>query len=431
MTAVFQTEILTASVEFLERPFIKPLQLSTGLITEITEARATVTVRVNGREATGAGNIYLSDLWAWPEPALSHEKRDKVLRDYTQRIADNFKEFCGGESHHPLELGLRLHDALEPAEEFSDNGTNYVLPALAKSMCASPFDAALHDAVGIALEKTAFDFYEEAGALPTADKYLGGNACDAIHRALQPAQPALDAWLVVGAKDDLETVVAPWVRERGYRCFKLKVLGQDNAADAARTAEVFRAVRKFGVENPRLSVDSNEANPDVDAVLEYLELLRDTDAEAFAALEYLEQPTGRDITKAAFDWSAVTQLKPVLLDEGLTSLELLATAEEQGWSGLALKTCKGHSFTLVAAAWANERNLLLAMQDLTNPGLSAVHSALLASHLHTFNGIELNSPQYTPSANDAWLPRLASLIEPRDGSHRIPEEKYFGLGSGL
>lgn len=431
MTDVFQTKILNATVEFLERPFIKPLQLSTGLITEITEARATVTVKVGDREATGSGNIYLSDLWAWPEPALSHEKRDKVLRDYTQRIADNFKKLCGGEDHHPLELGLRLHDALEPVEEFSDNGISYSLPALAKAMCASPFDAALHDAVGIALEKTAFDLYEEAGALPSADKYLNGDACGAIRRALQPALPALDAWLVVGAKDDLETVVAPWVQERGYRCFKLKVLGQDNAADAARTAEVFRAVRRFGAENPRLSVDSNEANPDPNSVREYLELLRATDTEAFEALEYLEQPTARDITKAAFDWSEITQLKPVLLDEGLTSLDLLATAEAQGWSGLALKTCKGHSFTLVAAAWARERDLLLAMQDLTNPGLSAIHSALLASRLHTFNGIELNSPQYTPSANDAWLPRLSSLIEPRDGSHRLPTEKYFGLGSRL
>ena len=35
-----RTEILEAAVDFFDRPFRKPLQLSSGLITEITEARA-------------------------------------------------------------------------------------------------------------------------------------------------------------------------------------------------------------------------------------------------------------------------------------------------------------------------------------------------------------------------------------------------------
>ncbi len=428
----YQTQILEAKVEYLDRPFIKPLQLSTGLITEITEARASVTAEVNGKQATGYGSIYLSDLWAWPLPALSHDQRDKVLRGFTQRIADNLWEFCGNQPQHPLELGLRLHNSIHHEQvEHADGDTAYAVPMLAKAMCASPFDAALHDAVGIALEKNAFDFYDEPVAIPAADPYFNGDAAGAIARTLQQPLPALDAWLVVGAKDDLETVVAPWVRDRGYRCFKLKILGQDNAADVARTVDVYRAVRSFGAQNPRLSIDSNEANPSADAVLDYLEQLRAADSEAYEALEYLEQPTGRDITLAAFDWSTVNQLKPVLLDEGLTSLELLNTAAEQGWSGLALKTCKGHSFALVAAAWAHERGLKLAMQDLTNPGLSAIHSALFASRVNAFNGVELNSPQYTPAANADWLPRLSALLEPRDGQHRIPEQPYFGLGSSL
>ena len=40
-----KTRILHAEVEFFQRSLSKPLQLSTGLITEVTEARATVTVR--------------------------------------------------------------------------------------------------------------------------------------------------------------------------------------------------------------------------------------------------------------------------------------------------------------------------------------------------------------------------------------------------
>ena len=167
-------------------------------------------------------------------------------------------------------------------------------------------------------------------------------------------------------------------------------------------------------------MDTNEANPDAASVLDYLERLRSLDAEAFAALEYFEQPTARDILAHPNDWRPVTRLKPVLLDEGLTSLDILPEAVEQGWSGLALKTCKGHSFALVAAAWAREHGMPIALQDLTNPGYSMIHAALFAAHLPTVNGVELNSPQYTPDANSEWLPRLAGLFEPRDGLHRLP-----------
>ncbi len=49
------------------------------------------------------------------------------------------------------------------------------------------------------------------------------------------------------------------MRRRGYRCFKLKILGKDNAADAARTVEVYRALKRFGVElnSPQYMPDAN------------------------------------------------------------------------------------------------------------------------------------------------------------------------------
>ena len=96
--------------------------------------------------------------------------------------------------------------------------------------------------------------------------------------------------------------MAPAVQERGYFCFKVKIGGHDNGADAARTIEVFRMARELGIDHPRLTVDSNEANPDAASVLEYLELIEANDREALDAIEYLEQPTGRDITKHAYDW---------------------------------------------------------------------------------------------------------------------------------
>jgi L-alanine-DL-glutamate epimerase-like enolase superfamily enzyme len=249
---------------------------------------------------------------------------------------------------------------------------------------------------------------------------------------LTPPRARFDCWLIVSRGDSFgDDGVAPWVRERGYHAFKVKILGKDNADDARRTADVYQAVRALGVDRPRLTVDSNEANANSDSVLDYLERLRSIDAEAFAALEYLEQPTARDIVANPNDWREVTRLKPVLLDEGLTSFDILPIARDQGWSGLALKTCKGHSFALLVAAWAHELGMTIALQDLTNPGLSAIHAALFAAHVPTVNGVELNSPQDTPAANAEWLPRLNSVLDPRNGSHTLPNATPPGLGSTL
>lgn len=421
-----RARILESKVEYFHQPFLKPLQISSGKITEITEARAEVRVVVDGKEAVGRGSIYLSDLWAWPEPSLTHDQRDAVLRELCDHINASLWDLCGAEPEHPMELGLRLHNSL--CHNAPPDGPSI----LARAMCASPFDAAIHDAVGIALGRSAFDFYHQHSPIPTGDAlFSGGSACGAVSAALKkPPRTEFDCWLIVSRGDSFgEDGVAPWIRERGYRAFKVKILGKDNADDAGRTAEVYRAVKDMGVAAPRLTVDSNEANPNADSVLDYLDRLRAIDPQAFEALEYLEQPTARDILANPNDWREVTSLKPVLLDEGLTSFDILPVAQEQGWSGLALKTCKGHSFALLAAAWASERGMMISLQDLTNPGLSAIHAALFAAHIPTSNGVELNSPQYTPAANSEWLPRLGSLLEPRDGSHRLPEAAPPGLGS--
>ncbi len=421
-----KTRIVESKVEYFHQPFLKPLQISSGKITEITEARAEVRVMVDGKEAVGRGAIYLSDLWAWPEPSLTHDQRDAVLRDLCDQVNANLWDLCGSEPEHPMELGLRLHNSL--CHDAPTDGPSI----LARAMCASPFDAAIHDAVGVALGRSAFDFYSEPADIPNGDGLFEcGSACKAVERMLlRPPRIEFDCWLIVSRGDSFgDDGVAPWVRDRGYHAFKVKILGKDNADDAGRTAEVYQAVKELGVAKPRLTVDSNEANPNSDSVLDYLERLRSIDAEAFDALEYLEQPTARDIVANPNDWSKVTRLKPVLLDEGLTSFNILQVARNQGWSGLALKTCKGHSFALLAAAWAYERGMTIALQDLTNPGLSAIHAALFAAHVPTVNGVELNSPQYTPAANEEWLPRLAGLLSPTDGSHALSDATPLGLGS--
>lgn len=395
--------------------------LSSGSIDRLTEAQVSVTIKSSAGETVGANSIYLSDLWAWPDPKFTHEQRDATLRHTCEQIAEQLPALVGDEAAHPLELGLRLHESVCNRSD--------TMPVLALAMCLSPFDAAIHDAMGKAMGVSAMRLYDVAAPTSADGWFKGGSAVAAIRATLRARpQDRLPAWLIVGKNDDLEHDVRPWFDKQGYRCFKLKPSGRDVSEDVTRTTEVARAAMAWGC-TPRLSVDANEACPDAEFVLEYLRALQRHDAWVFDRLEYLEQPTARDIMAHSYDWRPVEQLKPVLLDEGLTSLDLLPLALEQGWSGFALKTCKGHSFALVTAAWAREHGLSVALQDLTNPGAAAVHAALFAAHMPTINGVELNSPQFTPAANELYQPDWPGLFNVCDGEHRIAHPGISGLGA--
>jgi len=420
-------EILDAEISFRRQRLPTPLRLSSGVIEELTQATATVTGESGGRRTIGRGTVYLSDLWAWPDAALSNDVRDAALRKLCERLAAEIPRRFQNVACHPLELGLRVH-RLACHELAMDPNP----PELARAMCASPFDAAIHDAAGAALGISAFAFYQEHAELPTADKYFPGTgACRAIADMIRSPRCELPAWYVVGIDEPLESTLAPAIRRHGYSCFKLKLTGRDNRVDVARTVEVYRLAKAAGLSQVRLTVDTNEANSSVESVFDYLELLEAADAKAFEALEYLEQPTSRDIRKHAFDWRPVTKRKPVLLDEGLTDPDIFEEALRQGYSGLALKTCKGHSMLLTCAAWAHQHGMIISLQDLTNPGISLIHAALVGAHLPTINGAELNSPQFTPDANRDFVERLPALFEPRNGVHRLPQTIPTGLGSNL
>ena len=425
MSQTLHTEVLHAQVEFIDRPFIKPLQISSGTCEEITEARVFVEVRVDGRTGSGIGSVYLSDVWSWPQGGQTHQEKDFQMRALCLEIATELPRWSRPATH-PLELGLQLHD------QVCHGAGHERFPLLARAVCLSPFDAAIHDAVGHALGRSAFTFYDEPVSLPQADRIFGGaSASDLIRRTLKHPVTALDAWWVIGAAENIAAAFGSAVREGGHRCYKIRLQGKSLDEDVARIIAVFDLVRELGVADPRLSLDANEAYAHVDHPLHLLTRLRAERPDAFDAVTYLEQPTHRDIARYPYDWKNVTALKPVLLDEGLTDLALLPLVEAQGWSGLALKTCKGHSFTLVAAAWARARGMPVAMQDLTNPGYAAIHSFLTAAHLETINGVELNSPQYTPAANSEWLPRRADLFEVRNGKHHLDARAFVGLGSDL
>jgi L-alanine-DL-glutamate epimerase-like enolase superfamily enzyme len=136
----------------------------------------------------------------------------------------------------------------------------------------------------------------------------------------------------------------------------------------------------------------------------------------FDRIQYVEQPTGRDLKANRQNvMHEAAKLRPVVIDESLTELEALHMAREMGYSGTALKACKGQAQALLMGAAAQKYKMFLCVQDLTCPGASLIHSAGLAAHVPGVAAIEANSRQYVPAANKGWDKRFPGIFDVRDG----------------
>jgi hypothetical protein len=124
-----------------------------------------------------------------------------------------------------------------------------------------------------------------------------------------------------------------------------------------------------------------------------------------------------------------SSLKPVVIDESLVDLESLELAKEMGYTGAALKACKGQTQSLLMAAAARRMGMFLCVQDLTCPGASLVHSASLAAHIPGMAAIEANARQYMPAANMGWEVTHPGLFRVTDGMVTTAGLNGPGLGA--
>jgi hypothetical protein len=86
-----------------------------------------------------------------------------------------------------------------------------------------------------------------------------------------------------------------------------------------------------------------------------------------------------------------------------------------GYTGVALKACKGQSQTLLMAAAAQKYKMFRCVQDLTCPGAALIHSVGIAARIPDAAAVEANARQYVPSASKAWEKRFPGIFNVRDG----------------
>jgi L-alanine-DL-glutamate epimerase-like enolase superfamily enzyme len=403
----------------------------------------------DGRVAHGFGSMPLANTWAFPSRELTFNQTQDAMRALSERLAEVCRAF--DEFGHPIELGVELEELfLKAAAEVNrESQLLQPIPKLCTLVCGSPFDAALHDAFGKMLGQNCYHTYSRelmnhdlstwlgrdfAGEYPDAYVRREPQARMPLYHLVGALDPLDDGELTQPVGDGLPETLPQWIHYNGLTHLKIKLNGDDLNWDLERIIKVDRVTietqRERGVTDWHYSLDFNERCQSVDYLVEMMRKLRERTPQGFDRVQYIEQPTARDLKAHPENrMHEAAKLKPVVIDESLTDLESLLLARELGYTGAALKACKGQSQSLLMAAAAQKMGMFLCVQDLSCPGASLIHSAGIAAHVPGVAAIESNSRQYCPVANDGWRDRFPGIFEVRDGSMNTSCLNGLGLGA--
>ncbi len=414
----------------------------------LLNARVRVSDR-EGKSAEGFGCMTMGNVWSWKTQRYGYEETLAVMKTLAERAQATMAAYR--EYGHPIELNAELEpvwmrDAEALAKELR---LSEAIPKLCTLVTTSPFDAALHDAYGKLHGRSAWACYGQEFMNYDLSRYLGTEFAgqypdryvEAVPKPSMPifhnvglGDPVLPLERKTPLKDGLPELLEEWIRADGITHIKIKMRGGDEQWDLERILAVdavASSVKKSEAQ-PVLfySLDFNEQARDVEYVLMFLRKLKERNALAFERVQYLEQPTSRDLRQDLGNrMHEAAKLRPVVIDEALTDVETLRMAEEMGYTGCALKACKGQSHTVVIASLARARKLFLSVQDLTCPGAAFIHSAAIAAHVPGVTAIEANGRQYVPSANAGWKDRFPGLFTVREGQIATSEIRGHGLGA--
>ena len=434
MTTIKVKEV---EVYFEDFSYRTPMKFRATVVDQVTLLNVRVRVESQGRAgATGFGSMTLGNVWSYPSATLTYQQTLDAMKDLARKFA-GMVEHLNAEAD-PLELNHLLESQYFNAAPG--------IPPLCTLVVASAFDAAIHDAFGKTIGASCYRLYGRDFIRHDLSRYLDYQfEGEYLDRYVSPEpRPSLHVYHLVGALDplseaDLKTPVADgwpetlqdWVRAEGVDHIKIKLDGGDLAWDVDRVLSVDRVLNEIRPNNGwRYSLDFNERCENADYVLECFARLKESAPRAFHRVQYIEQPTNRDLNAPGTpDMHEAAKIKPVVIDESLTDYLSLVRARELGYSGVALKACKGQSNALLMGAAAQKFKMFTCMQDLTCPGASLLQSVSLAAHIPPIHAVESNGRQYLPAANRTWENRFPGIFHVQEG--KFQTASLYGPGLGI
>ena len=402
-----------------------------------------------GKSAEGGASMSLGNVWSFPAPGVDYDVTLGAMKSLTEKIAHITRGFTA--YAHPLDVNYALEpEYLKAAAEVTrEMKLPLPVPKLCVLVTASPVDAAIHDAFGKLHGRSSYtvcgqDFVRNDLAHYLNRDFRGEYLDQYIARKPAPrvrmyhsvgASDALSAGEVKKAVGDgLPETLEEWIPYNGVTAIKIKLNGADLGWDVDRVAAVDRvttaAQAKRGFRDWVYSLDFNERCPNVQYVLDFERQLKGKAASAFERVQYIEQPTARDLAaNRRSTMFEAAKLRPVVIDESLTGLDTLLLAREMGYTGVALKACKGQTGSLLMAAAAQKYKMFRCVQDLTCPGAALVHSVGIAAYVPGTSALEANARQYVPAANAGWEKKFPGIFIVRDGWMRTDGLDGIGLGT--
>ncbi|HJZ91050.1 MAG TPA: mandelate racemase/muconate lactonizing enzyme family protein [Gemmataceae bacterium] len=447
-----QSHIRIKDVHLSHEDFLyrTPIKFGGVAVDRVTIANVDMDVETRaGTVARGFGSMPIGNVWAYPSRSMTYDQTLAAMRAVTERVATVYARYR--EFGHPIDITYALeHQYLKEADDVGKRlGVADPIPVLATLVCASPFDAALHDAFGKAQGLNCYSTYGPEFMANDLGHYLGPEfAGRRLHEFVSTkAKPRMPLYHLVGALDPLTAAdvkqpvgdglpetLADWIPFNGLTHLKIKLNGDDLGWDVERVVGVNRVAEeqqaKRSVTIWFYSLDFNERCPNVAYLLEFLQRVAERTPRGFDRIQYIEQPTRRDLkADRANVMHEAARLRPIVIDESLIDLESLRLAKEMGYTGAALKACKGQTQSLLMAAAAKSDGMFLCVQDLSCPGASLIHSAGLAAHVPGIVAIESNSRQYCPVANSPWEPRFPGMFRITEGTMETALLDGPGLGA--
>lgn len=427
-----------------------PIKFGGTVVDKVTLLNVNCVVKTAaGKTAKGFSSMPLGNVWSFPSKTMPYEKTlnaMKVLSDRVAAITRAYKEYG-----HPIDLNHALEpEYLRSADIVSrELRLEEAIPKLCTLVVASPFDAAIHDAFGKLHNRSTYQTYGPDLMRHDLSHYIGSEfKGEYLEKyVLKTPKPAMPLYHLVGAVDPivesdiqkrigdgLPETLPEWINHNGLTHIKIKLNGEDLKWDIERVLRVDQVAtqtqEKRGVAKWNYSLDFNEKCPNVGYLMDMMRTIKSKAPAGFERVQYIEQPTKRDLkADRANVMHEAAKLKPVVIDESLTDKEMLMLAREMGYSGTALKACKGQGQALLMAAVAQKYKMFLCVQDLTCPGASLIHSAGLAAHVPGVAAIEANARQYVPIANKGWDKRFPGIFVVKDGMMKTGVLKGPGLSA--
>jgi hypothetical protein len=418
-----------------------PFRFGVVTLTEAPQVFARARIELpDGGSHWGAAAEMLVPKWFDKNLALSNEENFEQLRLALALATDAYTDAAGPRTafghfaaHYDEQIAAGAARGLNPlvASFGPAQIDRAVLDALCRSANCSFYDAMRANLPGIdpALlparvpELARFDMQRFLADLTPAESIAARHTVGLIDPIAGHPDDVHD-----GLPESLQEVVAAY----GHTFFKLKVGGNADA-DLQRLTEI-AAVLDGITELYHVSLDGNEQYDDLNALLDLWRRMQASPqlTRLVDSILFIEQPINR---KHALDKdvSALSRVKPVIIDESDADLAAFPSARSLGYAGVSSKCCKGLYKSILNAArckeWnreAGDERYFMSGEDLTTQAGLAVQQDIALVNLLGLTHVERNGHHYVNGMaglpeheQDAFLAAHPDLYEHNRGAVRL------------